>query len=97
MRARSETFVNVGSNVPNNLDVVSLGRSSEGRNGSSGSKRKRGREHYKMVDVIRNAMQFENDQLKAIVDWHKDQKHAMEVELHVKVVKQLQDIPELHS
>ncbi|KAA0026097.1 subtilisin-like protease SBT3.17 isoform X1 [Cucumis melo var. makuwa] len=86
MRARSETFVNVGSNVPNNLDVVPLGRSSEGRNGSSGSKRKRGREYYKMVDVIRNAI-FANDQLKAIVDRHKDQKHAMEVELHEKVVK----------
>ncbi|KAL0560649.1 hypothetical protein IC582_001058 [Cucumis melo] len=72
------------------------GQASGRRNCSSGSKRKRGSQHYETVKVIRSVMEFRNDQLKAIVDWSKE-KRATEVELHAKVVKQLQDIPELRS
>uniref|UniRef100_A0A9I9D407 Retrotransposon protein n=1 Tax=Cucumis melo TaxID=3656 RepID=A0A9I9D407_CUCME len=99
--ARSETFVDAGSNVPNMFndgvplsnshheDIPTIysqgvhmsldkmfgtraGQVSERKNCSSGSKRKRGGQHYEMVEVIRSAMEFENDQLKAIADWPKE-------------------------
>ncbi|KAA0067707.1 retrotransposon protein [Cucumis melo var. makuwa] len=76
---------------PDEMFGTPAGQTSERRNCSSGSKRKRGSQHYEMVEVIRSAMEFGNDQLKAIAD------RATEVELRAKVVKQLQDIPELQA
>ncbi|KAL0557102.1 hypothetical protein IC582_005620 [Cucumis melo] len=75
---------------------IRAGQASERRNYSSGSKRKRGSEHYEMVEVISSATEFGNDQLKTITDWPKE-KRATEVELRTEVVKQLQDIPQLRS
>ncbi|KAL0534479.1 hypothetical protein IC582_028770 [Cucumis melo] len=72
------------------------GQASERRNCSSRSKRKQGSQHYETVEVIRSAMKFGNDQLKAIADWLKE-KRAMKVELRALVVKQLQDIPKLQN
>uniref|UniRef100_A0A9I9DLI9 DUF8040 domain-containing protein n=1 Tax=Cucumis melo TaxID=3656 RepID=A0A9I9DLI9_CUCME len=124
-RARSETFADVGSNVPNmfNGDVplddshdqdipmmysqgvhmspdemfgIRAGQASERKNCSSGSKRKQGSKHYETVEVIKSAIEFGNDQLKAIANWPKE-KRATEVELRAEVMKQLQDIPELQS
>uniref|UniRef100_A0A9I9CFX0 Uncharacterized protein n=1 Tax=Cucumis melo TaxID=3656 RepID=A0A9I9CFX0_CUCME len=36
------------------------------KNCSSGSKRKRGSEHYETIEVIRSAMEFGNDQLRQL-------------------------------
>ncbi|KAA0051209.1 subtilisin-like protease SBT3.17 isoform X1 [Cucumis melo var. makuwa] len=69
-------------------ESVSRDRSGEGRNCSSGSTRKRGGQHYENGRVIRNAMEFANDQLKAIAYYPKE-KHATEVELRAEVVKEL--------
>ncbi|KAE8646815.1 hypothetical protein Csa_005367, partial [Cucumis sativus] len=77
-------------------EMLGTRQSSEGRNCSSGSKRKHGGQHYEAVDVISNEMEVRNDQLKAIANWSKE-KRATEVELHVEVVKQLQDISELRT
>uniref|UniRef100_A0A9I9D6S3 Retrotransposon protein n=1 Tax=Cucumis melo TaxID=3656 RepID=A0A9I9D6S3_CUCME len=65
---------------------IRAGQTSERRNCSSESKRKRGSEHYEMVEVIRSVMKFGNNQLKTIADWPK-KKRATEVELCAEVVK----------
>ena len=41
-----------------------VGQTSEGRNTSNGNKRKQGGQYYEMMEVLRNAMEFANDQLK---------------------------------
>ncbi|KAA0059863.1 retrotransposon protein [Cucumis melo var. makuwa] len=48
------------------------------------------------VEVICNAMEFVNDELKTITEWPKEQRQA-EDKYGVQYVKQLQDIPELNS
>ncbi|KAA0066604.1 retrotransposon protein [Cucumis melo var. makuwa] len=80
----------------NEMFGIRVGQASERRNCSSGSKRKRGSEHYETVEVIRSAMEFGNDQLKTIANWPKE-KRVTEVELRAEVVKQLQNILELPS
>uniref|UniRef100_A0A9I9ELQ6 Retrotransposon protein n=1 Tax=Cucumis melo TaxID=3656 RepID=A0A9I9ELQ6_CUCME len=53
---------------PDEMLGTRVGRSSEGRNCSSESKRKRGGQNYETIEVIRNAMEFVNDRLKTIAD-----------------------------
>ncbi|KAA0056591.1 retrotransposon protein [Cucumis melo var. makuwa] len=79
--AHAETFANVRSNVSSGP-------------GSSGSKRKWGAPNVETMEVIRDAMECANDQLRAIADWSK---LAMQDEdtTRWKVIRQLQAIPEL--
>ncbi|KAA0065769.1 putative nuclease HARBI1 [Cucumis melo var. makuwa] len=98
--ARSETFVDARSNVPNMFnDGVPLSNSHHEDIPtiySQGVHMSLDKMFGTRAEVIRSAMEFENDQLKAIADWLKE-KRATEVELHAGVVKQLQDIPKLRS
>ncbi|KAA0065645.1 retrotransposon protein [Cucumis melo var. makuwa] len=75
MGGRMETFVDVGSNDASgykrfppkdgiNMDIPTM-------IGSSGSKRKRRGHNVKFVDVIRDVMEYANDQLRAIAEWPK--------------------------
>ncbi|KAA0067395.1 retrotransposon protein [Cucumis melo var. makuwa] len=80
-RAHLETFVDVRFNVPNNFDGVPLGDSHDPKilmiyiqtvdmlpDEMLGTR----------VEVIRNAIESTNVQLKAIADWPKE-KHATEI------------------
>ena len=73
---------------PDELMDTHSGQSSEKRNASSKSKRKWGGQMAEMVEVIRNAIEFMNYQLKAIEEWSKEQRQV-EVEYGVEVMKQL--------
>ncbi|KAA0055448.1 uncharacterized protein E5676_scaffold314G00180 [Cucumis melo var. makuwa] len=84
-----------GLNVPGGLDMSSnniMGtqpsRSSKGKNASSKSKRKRGGHTAETVNIIRNEMEFANDQLKAIEEWPNVQRQA-EDDSRAEVVKHL--------
>ncbi|TYK26031.1 putative nuclease HARBI1 [Cucumis melo var. makuwa] len=99
-RERSDTFVNVGSNVPNVFnDDVALGDSPDQdipMMYSQGVHMSPDEMFGIRAEVTRSVMELGNDQLKAIANWPKE-KRAIEIELHAEVVKQLQDIPELQS
>uniref|UniRef100_A0A9I9DDJ0 Retrotransposon protein n=1 Tax=Cucumis melo TaxID=3656 RepID=A0A9I9DDJ0_CUCME len=69
-------------------------RSTEGRTGSSGSKRKQGGQAVETMEIIRNVMEHSNDRLKAIVEWSNVQRQDASTRL-VEVVRQLQRILEL--
>ena len=58
-------------------DIVGTlpGHSSECRTGSSGSKRKREGQIVETVKIIRNTMEYVNDQLKANAKWSSLQRH----------------------
>ncbi|KAL4032186.1 hypothetical protein IC575_005254 [Cucumis melo] len=61
--------------TPDQVSRVSH-RSSEGRNASSRSMRKRGGQTAEIVEVIRNTMEFMNNQLKTIAERPKKQRQA---------------------
>ncbi|TYK21967.1 RING-H2 finger protein ATL66 [Cucumis melo var. makuwa] len=53
---------------PDEIFGIRAGQASERKKCSSGSKRKRGSEHYETVEMIKSALEFGNDQLKAIAN-----------------------------
>ena len=77
-------------------DIVGTlpGHSSECRTGSSGSKRKREGQIVETVKIIRNTMEYVNDQLKTIAEWLNLQ-HQDASATRGEVIKQLQRILEL--
>uniref|UniRef100_A0A9I9DTW1 Retrotransposon protein n=1 Tax=Cucumis melo TaxID=3656 RepID=A0A9I9DTW1_CUCME len=58
-----------GLNMSPDDTMGTHGRSSEGRNGSIGSRRKQGGQTVETVKIICNAMEYANDQLKDIAEW----------------------------
>lgn len=79
---------------PDDIMGTRLDRLSEGRNASSGSKRNEKGQTTEAVEIIRNAMEYANDKLQAIVEWPNVHRQAKDAS-HVEVVKQLQGILEL--
>lgn len=77
-------------------DIMSTwsGRSSEGRTGSSGLKRKRGGQAVETVEINHNAMDYVNDQSKAIAEWLNVQRQDARATC-AEVVRQLLGIPKL--
>nr|ADN33917.1 hypothetical protein [Cucumis melo subsp. melo] len=72
-----------------------LGRSGDGRNASSRSKRKRCGRLIEIANIIQNAMEYANDQLNRIVDWPILRNQDASV-TQQEVVRQLQAIHELN-
>ncbi|KAA0036810.1 RING-H2 finger protein ATL66 [Cucumis melo var. makuwa] len=77
---------------PNNIMGTQPGCSSEGKTSSNGLKRKRGGQAIEMAEIIRNAREYANDQLKTIAEWP-NVRHQEASATHVKDVRQLQEIP----
>lgn len=84
------TMYSYGMNMSlENIIGAQLGRSSDCRLGSSNSKRKRGGQTVEIVDVIDEAMDRMNDQLRAIAKWSKVARHEEDV-VWQEVIRQLQ-------
>ena len=79
---------------PDDIMDTRLGRSSEGRTGSSGSKRKQGGQTAETMEIIRNAMEYVKEQLKAIVECLNLQRQDKST-FCAEVVIQLQGNPQL--
>ncbi|KAA0048374.1 retrotransposon protein [Cucumis melo var. makuwa] len=79
---------------PDELMGTRTARVSEGRYVSSGSKQKRGGSTIDSGDILRTAIEYGNEQLNRIAEWHVLQRQDA-TQTRQEVVRQLEAIPEL--